>query len=69
MAKFEIGLYNEEVRQRLKEGLRHRDLADSWGDIHYFEIEAEDAEEAKQKISRRYPPNRGYVIESIDAEY
>lgn len=66
MATFEIGIYNEEVRQLVKDGRRHRNLSDDWGEIHYFEIEADDPEAAKQKISRKYPSDRGYVIDSID---
>lgn len=68
MAKFEIGIYNEEVRQAMKEGRRHRDLSDDWSDIHYFDIEALDIEAAKQKIARKYPADRGFVIESVEAE-
>ena len=68
MAKFEIGIYNEEVRQAIKEGRRHRNLSDDWSDIHYFEIDADDVEAAKQKILRKYPADRGYVIDSIEAD-
>ena len=66
MTKFEVGLYNANVRQLVKEGKRHRDLTDEWADIHYFDVEAEDAEAARQKVARKYPAERGFVIESVE---
>jgi hypothetical protein len=69
MAKFEVGIYNEEVRARQREGLRHKDLSSDWADIHYYDVEADNVEGARSKIMRKYPAERGYVIESIDPKY
>jgi hypothetical protein len=66
MPKFEVGVYNSEVRAALKAGKRHRDLTDDWADIHYFDIEAEDAQAARQRMERKYPPDRGYVVDSVE---
>jgi len=66
MPKFEVGIYNEEVRQKAREGLRHKDLSDDWADVHYYDVDAEDSEAARAKMLRKYPAERGYVIESID---
>jgi len=67
MAKFEIGIYNAEVRKLVKEGQRHRNLTDDWADIHYIDVEAETAEDARHKITRKYPSERGFVIASVEA--
>lgn len=69
MPKFEVGIYNEEVRARAREGLRHRDLSSDWADIHYYDVEAEDSGSARAKMARKYPAERGYVIESVDPKY
>ena len=62
---FEVAIYNEEVREKIEEGARHRDLSDAWADTHYIEIQAETADEARMKIARRYPASQGYVIVDV----
>ena len=62
---FEVALYNQDVREKVEQGLRHRDLSDAWADTHYIEVQAETAEEARAKITRRYPASQGYVIVDI----
>ena len=69
MAQFEVGIYNEQVRQLAREGRRHRDLSSDWADVHYYDIEADDIEAARNKMLRKYPAERGYVIESVDPKY
>jgi hypothetical protein len=65
MITFEIGVYNKEVRDLIQQGDRHRQLSDDWADVHYVEVTASDETDARSKIARKYPPNRGYVVESI----
>lgn len=65
MKKFEIGIYNKRVRELVKIGERHKNLADSWADLHYVEITAKDEAEARAKLDRRYPAAEGYVIEGV----
>ncbi|NQV56554.1 MAG: hypothetical protein HQ503_11905 [Rhodospirillales bacterium] len=65
MVDFEIAIFNADVRACVEAGDRHRDLKDEWADIHYFDIKAANAVEARAKISRRYPAEKGYVIENI----
>lgn len=65
MKKFEIGIYNKKVRELVKMGERHKNLADSWADLHYIEVSANDEAEARAKLDRRYPAAEGYVIEGV----
>lgn len=65
MPKFEVAIFNQQVREKVREGERHRDLSDDWADVHYIEVEAEDVSAARAKIQRKYPAERGYVIESV----
>ncbi len=67
MPKFEVAVYNQAVRDKVKAGERHRDLNDDWADVHYFEIEADDVSAARRKAEGRYPPSRGFVIEDVSA--
>ena len=63
--KFEVAVYNKEVRQLMKEGERHRHLTDDWADIHYLEVTAEDERGARAKIEAKYPEAKGFVIEDV----
>lgn len=66
MADFEVAIYNQEVRDRVAEGKRHRDLTDDWADVHYIEISADDETDARSQVARKYPAHRGYVIDSVE---
>lgn len=63
--KFEVAIYNKEVRQLMKEGERHRDLTDDWADIHYLDVMAEDEQGARVKIQAKYPEDKGFVIDNV----
>lgn len=65
MPKYEIAVYNENVRQMIKQGDKHDFLDDDWADIHYLEIMANGEQEARSKAQSKYPSDQGYVIESI----
>ena len=65
MPTFEIAVYNQSVREKLKLGERHRELKDDWADIHYVEIEAEDIAAARRKAEGKFPQDRGFVIEDV----
>jgi hypothetical protein len=68
MPTFEIAVYNQTVREKLKLGERHRELKDEWADIHYVEIEADDMASARRKAEGKFPPNRGFVIEDVTSQ-
>ena len=63
--KYEVAIYNKAVRQLVTEGDRHKDLKDSWADIHYIEVRAGSEREARTKIEAKYPASHGYVIEAV----
>ncbi len=63
--RFEAAVYNQQVRDRVAEGKKHRFYDDSWADTHYIEIEAESEEAVRAKLRRRYPEAQGFVIEGI----
>ncbi|SCA55226.1 conserved hypothetical protein [Candidatus Terasakiella magnetica] len=67
---FEIGIYNQEVRECVKENNRHLDFGDEWADVHYQSVVAETKDEALGVIKNRYPAQKGFVIASCaEARY
>jgi hypothetical protein len=67
LKKFEVGVFNKEVRDAVQDGTHHRFLDDEWADIHWIEIVAQDEQEAQQKANRRYPERAGYLITGVQA--
>ena len=65
LSKYEVALYNAEVRKLVRQGERHRDLTDDWADIHYVVVRAKDEHEARAKIEAKYPERKGFVIEQV----
>ena len=63
--RFEVGIFNQEVVDAMKSGGHHRHLKDGWADKNYFTVDAENAEGAKRKMVVRYPPEMGFVIDSV----
>ncbi len=67
MPTFEIAVYNRAVRDKVNAGERHRELKDDWADIHYVEIDADDATGARRKAEMKFPSAKGFVIENVSA--
>lgn len=65
MKRFEIGVYNQTVRDALADGKHHRNLRDDWAEVHYIEIEAADEFTARRKVQTKYPEAQGYVIDDV----
>lgn len=63
--KFEVAIYNQEVKDLVAKHHKHEFLNDVWAERNYIEIEAASMEEAKKTAKRRYPKNQGYVIEEV----
>ena len=59
---YEVAVFNQAVRDAMKDGERHPFLKDDWADIHWIEVRAYTPGAARQKIEVRYPSFRGYVI-------
>lgn len=64
--RFEIGIYNQEVANAMKAGTHHRHYKDAWAERNYFTVDAASVEDAKRKMVVKYPPEMGFVIDSIN---
>lgn len=63
--KYEVGIYNKEVRDLMQTGQKHRQLRDEWADVHWIEVTAEDERDARARIHARYPTEYGYVVTAV----
>lgn len=66
LKKYEAAVFNQKVRDCLSIGEQHRDYDDEWAEIHYIEIVARSEEEARQQVSRKYPPAKGFVVRDVE---
>ncbi len=66
LKKFEVAVFNQEVRNCVKIAERHPKYDDTWENIHYVEILARDLNEAKRAAAKRFPPSDGFVIDLIE---
>lgn len=62
---FEVRIYNKVVRELLKANKEHDIFDARWADENCQIVEAEDAAEARILASRRYPPEKGFVISAV----
>jgi len=63
---FEISIYNKEVRAMVKENRSHYCFDDQWADPQVRDIVAHNEKEARTLIAEHFPPDDGFVIESVD---
>lgn len=64
--KFEVAIYNQQVRDCVALGEPHRDYTDDWADIHYIEIRARSHNDAALLAAKRYPAEKGFVIGDVE---
>jgi len=65
MKKYEITLYNQDVRDHIRDDKQHPQFDHGWADQRFMQIEADTPEEAQKIINRRYPERKGFVIVNI----
>ncbi|MDA1090602.1 MAG: hypothetical protein O3A85_09855 [Proteobacteria bacterium] len=65
MAKFEVTIFNQQVRQKVQDGEHHEHFTDEWADFRYVDIRAENEDHVRARIEDRYPAKQGFVIDSI----
>lgn len=65
MNKYEITIYNKEVRNYVQGNKKHPQYDSGWADQRFLMIEAEDADDARKIVNRRHPDHKGFVIVDI----
>jgi hypothetical protein len=62
---FQVVIYNKDVRALVKDNQPHSHYADHWADGTVQAIEARDEGEARRLLAERYPPEAGFVVQSV----
>ena len=62
---YEAAIYNQEVRDLLTNGQRHKELEDIWADLQFIEVSATSRDQAMRRLQTRYPESRGFVITRV----
>jgi hypothetical protein len=62
---FTFSIYNSKVRAAVKENQSHLLLGDHWADSQVHEVVARNESEALSMIAERYPPEDGFVVETL----
>ena len=65
MPTYEIAIYNEQVREAMRQGDRHKTFSDDWADTHYIDFTGDSEDDAIAKCRRKYPEDEGFVIEQV----
>lgn len=60
-----VKFYNKVVRALVKENQSHSFFEDHWADTHTQDVVAATEDEARTKIAMRFPPEDGFVIETV----
>lgn len=64
--KYEVAVHNRMVRETLYRGDRNRTgYSDDWSQTHYIEVSAATDAEARRALLRRYPADKGFVVEGV----
>lgn len=65
---FTVAIFNSEVRRAHMMGEKHRQLDDKWGEVNYIDLNANSEDEVRRTMMRKFPPERGFVIESVQEQ-
>ena len=66
MQKYEVGVYNKFIRDKVREGERVKVDEAKWEEVHYFDIESENEKGAVKIIREKYSKLLGFEIECIN---
>ncbi len=62
---FEIPVYNENVRNAVRNKQEYPDLESKWADTHLILVRAHTADEAINICRRKHPEKMGFVLGEV----
>ena len=65
MHLYEVGIYNRFIREKVRSGDDVGKEEAKWEEVHYFDIEAENQEQAEKKIRLEYSKLQGFEVDYI----
>ena len=69
MAKYEVTVYNTQVRKMVEAGVHHPQWDDEWAEFRYIDVSADNEDKARAQIESRYPPGQGFIIDNVAEHY
>ena len=63
---FEVSIFNKAVRSLVKENRSHSYFDDYWADTQVRDVIAKNETEARRLVTEQFPPDDGFVIESVN---
>jgi len=67
VAKYQVAIYNKWVRDRIRAGDDPpKGIDPAWEEVYYFDTEAINEEQAKEKMLHQYPTAQGFIIEGVE---
>ena len=68
MLKFDVGIFNQEVRDYVAQNKAHKEFSNNWADINYLAVEAKTEADVRAQMEKRYPKAKGFVITSVKVQ-
>ncbi len=65
LKRYEVSLYNQQVRDMDKENKDHPNFAREWAHLHFLTYEGETENDVIQQVQKRHPERKGFVIDKI----
>ncbi len=63
--KFEVSVYNQQVREMDKQNKEHPNFSREWARLNFLSYEGADEQEVIRKVHKKYPERKGFVIDKI----
>lgn len=65
LKRFEVSIYNQQVRDLDKENKDHPNFNRDWAHLHFVTFEGEDEADVIRQVQRKHPERKGFVIDKI----
>lgn len=65
LKRFEVSIYNEQVREMDQNNKDHPNFAREWAHLHFLTYDGETEEDVIQQVQKRHPQRKGFVIDKI----
>ncbi|MDV7339165.1 hypothetical protein RYZ26_06150 [Terasakiella sp. A23] len=60
--EYTFEVFNKDVHAHLQENGEHPEFSDFWGSRRRFTVEACSTEEARKKVDKKYPEDKGFIV-------
>ncbi|WP_339865693.1 hypothetical protein [Paremcibacter congregatus] len=63
--RFEVSLYNKDVRKMLEQNKDHPNFNRDWAHLQFFTYEGETENDILEQVRKKYPERKGFVIDKV----